>query len=152
MGEGSGIKHCTECCKDKPLDEFSKDASVSDGKRAKCSRCTANAAAARYHQNGGREKRRGRMQLRRAEKYAALEPLKDVPCGDCGIRFPRVCMDFDHVSGEKILSISKMVHKDFSMEAILAEVAKCEVVCSNCHRIRTANRGQWYGAEEERAV
>jgi len=62
-------------------------------------------------------------------------------------------MDFDHVRGEKVLSISAMVHKGFSWESILAEIAKCDVVCSNCHRIRTAARGQWYGAAEEaRAV
>jgi hypothetical protein len=59
--------------------------------------------------------------------------LKNVPCADCGGMFHYCQMDFDHVRGEKLGGVSRMNTK----EAILEEVAKCEVVCANCHRERT---------------
>jgi hypothetical protein len=51
-------------------------------------------------------------------------------------------MDFDHISGEKIGIISAMVNEPhhYSWDALLAEIAKCEIVCANCHRVRTHNR------------
>lgn len=64
---------------------------------------------------------------------------KDVPCADCKARFPYVCMDFDHRPGEeKLFNISQA--GTASLEALQAEMAKCDVVCSNCHRIRSARR------------
>lgn len=145
-GEDAGIKHCTKCCVDKALEEFPKDRAISNGRRANCRQCASSDVRKRYHESGGREKQHARRKALLAERYAKLEALKDVPCADCQGRFPRVCMDFDHVRGKKIASISKMMRESYSWESILAEIAKCEVVCSNCHRIRTAARGQWYGA------
>jgi len=59
--------------------------------------------------------------------------LKNVPCTDCGGTFHYCQMDFDHVRGEKLGGVSRMNTR----EVILEEVAKCEVVCANCHRERT---------------
>jgi hypothetical protein len=47
-------------------------------------------------------------------------------------------MDFDHVRGRKRFSISKMVGR--KRIDVLAEIAKCELVCIRCHRTRTHNR------------
>jgi hypothetical protein len=47
-------------------------------------------------------------------------------------------MDFDHLHS-KFKSISRLVSNGMS-SALEAEIAKCEVVCANCHRIRTHNR------------
>ena len=63
------------------------------------------------------------------------DKAKDVPCADCGGRFPSVCMDFDHVRGEKLFQIGAANSR--STENVLAEIAKCDVICANCHRIRT---------------
>lgn len=71
----------------------------------------------------------------RARGRAIVVQAKDVPCMDCGGRFPSVCMDFDHVRGEKVGNVATMI--GLSVAKIEAEIAKCEVVCSNCHRIRT---------------
>jgi hypothetical protein len=50
-------------------------------------------------------------------------------------------MDFDHVNGqEKYMDVSTMCDKGFSKEKILQEIAKCELVCAVCHRIREKNR------------
>ena len=60
-------------------------------------------------------------------------------CVDCGNKFPWYVLDFDHVYGKKVANIGQMLNY-FSVEDILKEVAKCEVVCSNCHRERTYQR------------
>jgi hypothetical protein len=64
-----------------------------------------------------------------------INSFKDVPCVDCGQKFPPECMDFDHVSADKLENVSRM--RRFSKERLVNEIKKCEVVCANCHRIRT---------------
>ena len=75
-----------------------------------------------------------------AKMRAAVDAFKDVPCMDCGRRYPSCVMDFDHRDPTaKAFSIGMMI-TNTSLDALLAEIAKCDVVCSNCHRIRTANQ------------
>ncbi len=91
---------------------------------------------------GNVEERRRRL---RAENRALLIELKSVPCADCGIRYPHYVMDFDHVRGVKAGNVSLM--KAEGQAKLLAEVAKCDVVCSNCHRERTFGNKK-YAARE----
>ena len=77
--------------------------------------------------------------LRRRRKDF-VESLKAAPCMDCKNSFPVECMDFDHVRGVKLGCISEMVADGTGREKILAEIAKCDLVCANCHRIRTKAR------------
>lgn len=73
--------------------------------------------------------------------YALIEKLKAVPCTDCKGSFPAVVMDFDHLPGcKKLYKVADMARAKYSEKAILTEAAKCEVVCANCHRIRTSTR------------
>ncbi len=67
-----------------------------------------------------------------------LQPLKDQPCLDCDGVYPSVSMDFDHVRGEKVSGISQMW--SWGRDRVLEEIAKCELVCANCHRVRTQTR------------
>ena len=60
-------------------------------------------------------------------------------CVDCGNRDIRV-LDFDHVRAPKFDSVSSMVRRGLSVDVILAEIAKCEVRCKNCHAIATLFR------------
>ena len=73
-------------------------------------------------------------------KQADISKLKEAPCTDCGKTFPPECMDFDHVKerGPKLFNIAARVA--CSPKVIAAEIAKCDLVCSNCHRIRTRQR------------
>jgi hypothetical protein len=59
-------------------------------------------------------------------------------CVDCGIN-NHIILDFDHLRNKKY-NISRMIHDGFSWKAIKKEIEKCEIVCANCHRIRTYNR------------
>lgn len=62
------------------------------------------------------------------------------PCQDCEQVFPFICMDFDHRENKiKKFGISQGGSK--SLKAVREEVAKCDLVCSNCHRKRTYKRG-----------
>jgi hypothetical protein len=63
---------------------------------------------------------------------------EDSGCVDCG-ESNHIVLDFDHLRDKKY-NISRMIHDGFSWSAIKKEIAKCEVVCANCHRIRTHNR------------
>jgi hypothetical protein len=50
-------------------------------------------------------------------------------------------MDFDHIDVKK-QNIAKLVNSEASIKTIKQEMAKCQLVCSNCHRLRTWLRMQ----------
>jgi hypothetical protein len=77
---------------------------------------------------------------KRARMKALVQKLKDAPCVDCGGRFPPEAMDFDHTGDDKRFNVSRAWSEGYGEETILKEIAKCELVCSNCHRVRTARR------------
>lgn len=93
-----------------------------------------------YRASAGGKSARWRAQDARNRAFTAfLASVKNVPCADCRGRFPAVCMDFDHRPGTaKTCSVSAMT--SHRREAVRREIAKCDIVCANCHRIRTANR------------
>jgi hypothetical protein len=69
-----------------------------------------------------------------------IERLRDVPCADCGRRFPTYCMEFDHIDpSTKRFNVAALTGGGIT-QRFLDEIAKCEVVCSTCHRIRTRER------------
>lgn len=66
-----------------------------------------------------------------------VEAAKAVPCDDCGERYPHYVMDFDHRDPlQKLFNIGSLSRMT-SVAKLLAEIAKCDVVCANCHRERT---------------
>lgn len=71
--------------------------------------------------------------------YAFLEGKS---CLDCEESNP-IVLDFDHVRGVKIAGVTVLANRNFSWLKIQEELQKCEVVCANCHRIRTAKRAGW---------
>ena len=75
---------------------------------------------------------------RRRDRLIALKRGK--PCVDCNEVYPHYVMDFDHVRGEKLKNLSKLVNSTYTWRLVESEIEKCDLVCSNCHRIRTWNR------------
>lgn len=73
----------------------------------------------------------------RERKSEYLRELRDNPCTDCGQNYPWYVMEFDHLR-DKHLPLSRMVSA--SWKQIYAELEKCELVCANCHAVRTHNR------------
>lgn len=84
---------------------------------------------------------RFRNAIRIAENRAYINEFKRRPCADCGNSFPSECMDLDHIPsrGPKVLDLCRMLTR--TRHRLEEELAKCEVVCANCHRTRTKQRG-----------
>ncbi len=84
---------------------------------------------------------RVRMRTRNRE---VLIGAKTAPCADCGNSYPSYVMDFDHIPerGKKRQNVGHLVANANSVAMLLQEIAKCDLVCANCHRIRTHKRGQ----------
>jgi hypothetical protein len=60
-------------------------------------------------------------------------------CDDCGYSGHHAALEFDHLPGHvKVRTIGSFMYS--SWKAIKAEIEKCELVCSNCHSIRTYER------------
>lgn len=85
-----------------------------------------------------RETELERMRTRqRSAKIEAVE-LKGGACMDCGFRGDPVCFHFDHRDPHsKTAGVSVLLGSANHM-ALLAELEKCDLVCANCHAIRTS--------------
>lgn len=74
-----------------------------------------------------------------------LDALKLKPCTDCEGVFPTCAMDWDHVRGEKLFNLGAWRGQwasEKTKKLIIGEIAKCDLVCANCHRVRTKQRRQ----------
>jgi hypothetical protein len=81
----------------------------------------------------------------RDEKHANMwDILKQSSCMDCKNSDPRV-LEFDHrPDEEKSFGIAKAISSGTrSWKSIFNEMSKCDIVCSNCHKIRTMERGNY---------
>jgi hypothetical protein len=68
---------------------------------------------------------------------------KKQPCVDCGIQEPLI-IDPDHVRGNKINNISRMISSTCTEKELRTELAKCDPRCANCHRLITAKKFGYY--------
>ena len=100
-------------------------------------------AKRRYYERN-REVYREKNRRKRDRMREVLRQAKSKPCTDCGGEFPYFVMDLDHREGEvKGKEVGRLI-ATLSFRRLLVEIVKCDVVCSNCHRIRTHSRGQYY--------
>ena len=122
----SDTLRCTKCQRDLPDDDFSMDRKPSCRKRGfrrwNCRECHGR-------WNAGRRFRNRKL----------IQGVKDVPCMDCGKRYDFWIMQFDHVRGEKLFDLSQASGR--AIQKVKDEIAKCDIVCSNCHDDRTYKRG-----------
>lgn len=137
------MKRCSRCGQDKPLEDFAVR-KVRGTRQSWCRSCK-NRYDRDWYQHNKEKHKREVARRRRQEVLRLREVVRDLkrqPCTDCGGRFPPCVMDFDHVRGTKVRSIGRLVA--YGHEAGLrAELEKCELVCANCHRVRTHRRGYW---------
>jgi len=129
------LRTCTQCKRLLPVVKFAWKNKEQGKRHSYCKVCLKSKTREHYYRNPAYYRERNK---RSREKTAAwLEKQKDFPCLDCGKRYPPYVLDFDHRDGEeKFLEVSKMVGS-YSIKRLEEEVAKCDIVCSNCHRIRT---------------
>ena len=90
-----------------------------------------------YYRNKERELARIRQNTARKRKELRewfVEYKSKLVCLKCN-ESDWTCLDFHHVDSKtKSMTISLMVGRQHSKENIMAEIAKCVVLCANCHR------------------
>jgi hypothetical protein len=86
-----------------------------------------------------RDIERAAQAVREKRMFLAKHKLKS-GCADCGYRHHSVALEFHHVDGPKLGVMSILTRKSWAV--IKAEMAKCIVLCANCHRVRSY-RVQW---------
>jgi hypothetical protein len=135
--ESEATKRCARCKDDKPLGAF---AWRGDKKQQPyCRACQAVYHREHYLKN---KKRYMASAKRRMERMLEIiRQAKRRPCADCGVTYPYYVMDFDHRDEEIKTEVLNELRYE-SEDTIRAEIAKCDVVCANCHRERTHQRKQ----------
>jgi len=119
----SDTLRCSTCQRDLPDDDFSMG-----GWRKR-----------RFRYYECRECASARGFLRDEQIRQVVQAAKDVPCMDCGVRYPLCATDFDHRDpSKKAFNLNKA--RSHSLQNVKDEMAKCDVVCSNCHAVRTHKR------------
>lgn len=113
---------CIICKETKSLIEFHKDKANHTGYGSRCKGC-----------NVGQ-----RMTRRKVLQDYLLELLHKNPCKDCGEKDVSV-LEFDHI-GDKKHEVAQILRNVLSLDILKEEVAKCEIICANCHRKRTYKR------------
>ena len=133
---------CQGCKESKPETEFYFRDAARTRRQSYCKTCKSQYNRTWYERN--RTKHQADVarfkKVRKAELAELIRAAKDVPCADCGERYPPWVMDFDHVRGVKRGVVSYLASRTPPVATILDEIAKCEVVCANCHRARTFSR------------
>lgn len=80
--------------------------------------------------------RNHRPQYKERNRQFIRELKGSQPCKDCEQIYPWYIMDYDHLRDKK-LNLAHMCNRAYSLKSIKEEIAKCDLVCSNCHRART---------------
>ena len=130
------MKTCSTCKRQLSFEAFPKNKSKLDGLGHSCKQC--HRLFTKQHYKNNKE-----VYVKKADKntkrlQAEIRKLKEIPCFDCKETYPYYVMDFDHVRGKKLFNLSKA--KLSGRVKAHEEAQKCDVVCANCHRIRTHKR------------
>lgn len=133
-----GSRRCPRCDTNLPLSAFNR---MGDGHQGWCRECFR----VYFRERGTLHREQCAASKRqRAELGAAFidDHLRSHSCVDCDLNDPDV-LEFDHRT-EKTANLSVLVGRGTSVDGLRAEVERCDVVCVNCHRRRTAHvQGSW---------
>jgi hypothetical protein len=141
-------KTCTACLRALPEAEFDFADKAAGRRRGQCKACVREYSRRHYEANRQAyiERAKASNVAVVARKRAVVAELRRRPCVDCGRTFPPCCMEFDHVSGRVVTgrnspeAIANAKNSRRGLGDLMDELAKCDVVCRNCHAIRTHSR------------
>lgn len=130
------MRICSNCRQEKDDTEFNWKNKTKEIRSHQCKICQTSYSKQHYLDNKQdyiNRSTRDRDKCR--EKIKQLIKSLKISCADCGLDHPAI-LDFHHLDpSEKEYQIARLTSK----KRILHEVAKCVVLCSNCHRIRHWN-------------
>lgn len=134
------MKCCRKCGNEKPLESFNKNSARSDGLQSQCRECTRGNSRDHYNSNKSYYQDRNK-EYKLNNRLDFLSFMSDKSCVDCGVDDLRV-LEFDHLR-DKSFNISERIGF-YPLSSLMDEISKCEIVCANCHKIRTAGQFNWY--------
>ncbi len=136
----SKSKICTKCNCEKDLLLFSARKRSKDGRSSWCRACFKTNWEKQYYEHHDRYRNshnESREKLREQNARKVFEYLTNHPCINCGESDP-IVLEFDHRNrNDKIESVSILI-RNSSWERIELEIQKCDVLCANCHRRKSA--------------
>ncbi len=130
-------KACSKCKTVKTVSEFSFRHKSTGVRHSYCKECGKALTRSHYANNKRQYLERNIRSYSKRREF--VRRMKSRPCADCGQQYPYYVMDFDHREGE-VKKYALNSTDRMTMRAILREIEKCDVVCSNCHRMRTYKR------------
>lgn len=140
----SSSRRCTGCGVTRPIEEFAFRDRKRGRRRNRCRYCMRAYAREHYRNNktlgrtAGQKQRCSRQDLNREIN----DYLVEHPCVDCGERDPLI-LEFDHRDSLYKLETVAFLRARGQRDELFAEIAKCDVRCSNCHQRRTAQQFGW---------
>ena len=145
------MKQCSKCAKTKPESEFYVKDRKSGRRHTQCKSCYKERRKVTYkeHYEKYRDEYLARGKIRRTKLRAEfrsnmLQFLKRKACITCGENDIRV-LELDHIdSSQKTFNISQAVRIGKTWQQVLEEIKKCQILCANCHKIKTAEEFGWY--------
>lgn len=126
-------KTCTNCHQELPYSEYNARNDSADGLQARCKACLRVTRRKWYAEN--QETEYARLKAAAAEKRRWWTEYKaTLRCEQCGENHPS-CLDFHHKDpDDKDINLAQVAFRGWSVARIEKELAKCMVLCSNCHR------------------
>lgn len=129
-------KKCGKCHKLLPLSAFKRNTSCKMQRAGTCKRCIneARLLSGRKCTQAQAATRRNTALRRRNERHVFVwRCLMRMECAHCGERDPAVLAFHHREPGSKARSVSYLAKNGGSIEALLLEMSKCDVLCANCH-------------------
>ncbi len=140
------MKVCTKCGPPaQPIENFAIRSRAKGTRQAMCKTCQNAYVRQHYQTYRAKYIKKARLWSNNQSKVNAafvIDYLRHHPCVDCG-ESDIVVLEFDHLR-DKLMDVSVLCRGGYSLEKVKHEIAKCEVVCANCHRRRTAKRAGSY--------
>lgn len=146
------MKKCCYCKEFFPFCDFNKNRGRKDGLQSRCKPCDRKRANEYFLKNRDKQiitTAKCKLKRKIRNRNFILEYLKDKYCVDCGLVDIRV-LEFDHIEPKnKKYEIANLVGDGYSLETIKFEIKKCNIRCSNCHKIRTIEQFGYYSYMED---
>ena len=147
----TGMKICSKCHLVKPESAYFVKDKVTGRLHAQCKACYKAHRQTYYAEHYAKYKEAYRqrakllrLQQREEFRHNMLQYLSNKHCIECKESDVRV-LELDHIDPkQKQFSISQAVRLGHKWNEVLTELEKCQVLCANCHKKRTAQQFNWY--------
>lgn len=139
------MKNCNYCGLYLPAEAFNWRNRLLGIRHKTCRNCQHNRQKQWYEKHKDEHKKNvlvRKVSARQEARQFVLDYLSTHPCIQCGESDP-IVLEFHHVGGKE-REISFMITGGYPIAKIQSEIAKCQVLCANCHRRKTVKERGWF--------